>query len=224
MQFALYQGKRVLPSKDLPAQCPTCGNVLRAKALTSRHVIAHWAHKAGDCDRWYETETEWHRRWKECFPPECREVVMGPHRADVRTQDDEVLEIQHSQLSSEEILEREQFYGNMTWLLDARTWDIGKRERKYMGESEAVDENGDTWSEYRVLFYPLRSTPGLHNDEVVTFRWRHPKRSWSVATKPLILDLGACSEQPRRGRLLHIGKIHWGEYVGCWGRIYLYGL
>lgn len=44
---------------------------------------------------------------------------MGPHRADIRTPAGWVLEFQHSSISADEITEREAFYGQMVWIVDA---------------------------------------------------------------------------------------------------------
>ena len=64
--------------------------------------------------------TEWHRGWQLAVPPERREVVMGPHRADIVTASGGVVEIQHSPISVDVITEREEFYGErMAWIFDA---------------------------------------------------------------------------------------------------------
>ena len=64
--------------------------------------------------------TEWHRGWQLAVPPERREVVMGPHRADIVTAPGGAVEIQHSPVSPAVIAEREQFYGErMAWIFDA---------------------------------------------------------------------------------------------------------
>lgn len=101
------------------AVCSLCGGILIAKCGNIN--IWHWAHEVGvDCDSWSEPETEWHLRWKSCFPEENREVVMPPHRADVRTGPGRVFEFQHSPLSDVEIFAREDFYGNkLVWVLNA---------------------------------------------------------------------------------------------------------
>lgn len=117
MQFANIGGARVEPSPGTRAACPACSGPVLAKC--GEIVTWHWAHEAADCDPWSEPETEWHREWKSNFSPEHREVVMGPHRADVRLPIGRVIEFQHSSISQEEIAEREAFYGPlMVWVLD----------------------------------------------------------------------------------------------------------
>ncbi len=85
---------------------PKCGSI----------ITWHWAHKVDDCDSWYETESEWHIGWKNKFPEEWQETVIGCHRADVKTPK-LVVELQASAISAEEIQEREMHYRNMVWLL-----------------------------------------------------------------------------------------------------------
>ena len=64
--------------------------------------------------------TEWHLGWQRAVPPERREVVMGPHRADIVTASGGVVEIQHSPVSPDVIAAREAFYGDqMAWIFDA---------------------------------------------------------------------------------------------------------
>ena len=83
--------------------------------------VWHWTHHAGaDCDPWSESMTEWHLGWQRAVPPERREVVMGPHRADIVTASGGVVEIQHSPVSPDVIAAREAFYGDqMAWIFDA---------------------------------------------------------------------------------------------------------
>lgn len=58
------------------------------------------------------------------YPRKWQEVVIGPHRADVRTKK-MVVEFQASPISPEEIRKRESFYGEMVWLI--RGDDFRKR-------------------------------------------------------------------------------------------------
>lgn len=125
MMYATAEdGRRVQAAKGLAAACPCCQSEVIAKCGSV--VVHHWAHKSlKDCDSWSEGETEWHRAWKERFPEECREVVMGCHRADVRLPDRDgvvrVIEFQHSPISVEEAAEREAFYGpGLVWVFDER--------------------------------------------------------------------------------------------------------
>jgi competence protein CoiA len=84
----------------------------------------HWAHyRPKDCDPWWENETQWHRDWKNLFPIECREVSHSAtngeiHRADIKTSTGIVIELQHSAMADAERESRENFYGNLVWILD----------------------------------------------------------------------------------------------------------
>lgn len=123
MQYAnsLYGSKILAKPEVQVATCPACGANVRAKC--GNHNIWHWAHiNTEDCDTWSEPEGEWHLGWKEVFPQDWREVVIGEHRehrADIRTTGGLVVELQHSSITPEVIAEREQFYGNMIWIFDA---------------------------------------------------------------------------------------------------------
>lgn len=126
MQFALVTGQRTLPIKGGKGTCPICSAELIAKC--GPRVIHHWAHnRQRNCDPWWENETEWHRKWKELFPEDCREISLEAssgeiHRADVKTRSGIVIEIQHSTMTDEERLSRELFYGNLVWVLDGSTF------------------------------------------------------------------------------------------------------
>lgn len=107
-----------------------------------------------DCDSWVEPESKWHLNWKDEFSKECQEITIKKcisdycnnkkynhnhngknhgdcidcefilHRADIKTKEGLVLEIQNSPISPDDICDREEFYGNMIWLLNGET--IGK--------------------------------------------------------------------------------------------------
>ncbi len=115
------------------AACPDCAAVMLAKC--GPIVIWHWAHESlADCDAWSEGESRWHLEWKKEFPPECVEVRMGPHRADIVT-GSHIIELQHSAISVEDILEREDFYGEkLVWLFDASAWLENVRFREHPGK------------------------------------------------------------------------------------------
>lgn len=110
-------GDRLSASPDARALCPSCGNNVVAKCGSIK--IWHWSHEtSADCDSWGEHETPWHAGWKSKFPVESREVVIGNHRADVFHRG-LVVELQHSSISPEEIMDREKFYQRMIWIVDA---------------------------------------------------------------------------------------------------------
>jgi hypothetical protein len=119
MQYATLNGSRILATPGTQGStCPACGSLVLAKC--GNHNIRHWAHSnTRDCDTWSEPEGPWHLEWKEVFPQDWREVVIGEHRADIRTSGGLVVELQHSLITPEVVAEREHFYGDMIWIFDA---------------------------------------------------------------------------------------------------------
>lgn len=87
-------------------------------------VSWHWAHAARPrCDSWWENETEWHRNWKGRFPVHQQEVIhYAPdgekHIADVKTARGTVVELQNSPIALAELSSRENFYGDMIWIVN----------------------------------------------------------------------------------------------------------
>jgi hypothetical protein len=122
LRFALVDDQRVEATPKRIGLCPSCGETMIARCGTRR--VWHWAHRGVRCDDWWETETAWHRQWKDQFPVDWQEVVCQGyvggerHIADVMTSHGLVIEFQHSRLRAEERREREAFYGNMAWVID----------------------------------------------------------------------------------------------------------
>ena len=117
MRYALVDGQKLEAKKGIiGAVCPCCGNPVTPKCGSIK--MHHWSHEnKKDCDSWYEPMTEWHINWQNLFPENCREVIIGVHRADVLYKGC-VFEFQHSPLSEEEIKDREAYYQNMMWVFD----------------------------------------------------------------------------------------------------------
>jgi len=123
MRFALVNHTKTEAQKGFKGVCPTCGAALIPKC--GDYIIHHWAHKGKkNCDPWWESETEWHRAWKNNYPIEWQEVsaidekTSEKHIADVCTPNNLVIEFQHSHLDPEERTSREKFYKNMVWVVD----------------------------------------------------------------------------------------------------------
>lgn len=114
MRLAIVDGQRREANPGLNGHCPGCGGPVRAKC--GEVLTWHWAHLTAECDPWSEPESQWHLNWKARFPEAYQEVVVGPHRADVKGPA-AVLEVQKSQIAPEMIREREEFYGEMLWML-----------------------------------------------------------------------------------------------------------
>lgn len=130
MIYAWINGEKRQPgAKGERAICSDCGNELFA--VMPVETVAHWRHKAGECDSWSEPEGQWHLQWKECFDLQFREVPLKDpltqelHRADIlywhtNQKTGTVLELQHSPIPEEERNARERFYTlehKMFWLI-----------------------------------------------------------------------------------------------------------
>lgn len=143
-------------------RCQLCDRELIAKC--GKINKWHWAHLnlSEQCEG-YE-ETEWHLEWKRRFPSAQVEVIFTINGikkiADVVDKRGNIIELQHSPISPDEINIREKFYGNITWIFDCQ---------------EPYEKDRLTLS---------------YKDGYQTFRWSHPRKHLSFVTKPLIFDLG----------------------------------
>jgi competence protein CoiA len=74
MKFADIEGNVWAEAQPgLAGKCRDCGQLVFAKCGQLR--MRHWAHlKSKACDPWWETETEWHRSWKNQFPVARQEI------------------------------------------------------------------------------------------------------------------------------------------------------
>ena len=177
MRFASVNGVRAKPSPGITGTCGVCDGELIPKC--GRYVRWHWAHKSTiNCDPWHESETDWHLIWKDCFPTKYQEVVHVDqltgerHIADVKTKVGRVVEIQHSPISELELLSREDFYGDMIWIVDAR----------------------DLFGHFNLgISYDLATV----NPMCYHFEWFSRStllKRWSVARKPVYFDTCIWSE------------------------------
>lgn len=178
MMYADTDAGRAEASPGLKGTCPSCGHPCRPKC--GKIVIWHWAHHArADCDPWSEPITEWHLSWQRAVPPERREVVMPPHRADVVTASGGVVEIQHSPIPAGMITEREEFYGErMAWIFDARGAAISQRSLPPPCDC--------AYEGCRRIRAVREAAPWA----TVLFRWYSPRRSITACRRPAFLDLG----------------------------------
>ena len=174
MEYAIVDGRRVEASPGNRGNCPICEGEVLSKC--GEINTWHWAHANRlDCDAWSEGESEWHRTWKKRFPSRWREFVIGSHRADIKSPRG-IIELQASAISTADIAERERYYNEMVWLVDARDFELNVRDR------------------------------GSH----VTFRWKHPRKTWWAAKKPLFFDID--------GWLIEIHQIYHNMPCGGWGK------
>jgi len=130
MRFALNsKGVRIEAEPKLRAICPLCNEEVISKCGDIK--VWHFAHlKDNECYGG-EPETKWHLDWKDNFPKEHQEVIIKRNdeyyenkslRADVKTKEGLVIEFQNSPISTEKIIDREEFYENMVWVLNGKTF------------------------------------------------------------------------------------------------------
>ncbi len=175
MKFANIEGRRHEAQPGQTASCPSCGASVIAKCGNLR--TWHWAHRgARACDPWWESETEWHRSWKNEFPSDWQEIIhIAPssekHVADVKTTSDMVIEFQHSFLNAEERVSRETFYRKMVWIVDGR-----RRKRDAAQLLSCIETLA--WNDPP---YILHRTNG---GECALLR------DWNSSTVPVYFDLG----------------------------------
>ena len=145
MHFALVNGIKVEAKPKLKGVCTNCGSEMIAKC--GRVKVWHWSHKNNlSCDPWWESETKWHREWKNKFPAEWQEIshidpLTGEkHIADVKNPHGLVVEFQHSPIKDEERCSREDFYGEMVWVVDGTR---GALDESYfnMGRSGPIQDD-----------------------------------------------------------------------------------
>jgi hypothetical protein len=226
MLWALKDHQRIAPTPKQIAACPGCGGGVRSKCGSI--ITWHWAHIDARCDFETEPETEWHRKWKAEFPDDWQEVKVGNHRADVRTPLNRVLEIQYSSIDSGTVLERERVYDDMLWVVNAEkfwkqlsirhkrdevydTTRNGVRSCKPWHHTSPVRRFRD-WVEYDgPPKIPSEENDLRLNHNYFTFRWKHPRKVWWVAEKPLFLDYG-CAKW-----LFRIEKVYGDVPCGGWG-------
>lgn len=122
MRFAAQNDLRVEATPKAKGYCTCCGAELIAKCGTKK--VWHWAHKGRrHCDHWWETETQWHRDWKNCFPADWQEIAARDedgelHIADIKTPGGLVVEFQHSYIKPEEATKRTLFHRKILWVVD----------------------------------------------------------------------------------------------------------
>ena len=169
----LYAKDKAMATPGARSQCPVCDGELIAKC--GEIVCWHWAHVSADCDPWAEPETEWHVKWKNCFPLHMQEVVVASHRADVLI-GTHAIEFQHSPISSSEIRDRENHYDVLTWVLD------GSEFRNRFRLSRPLLSDGSS-----------KQRRWLSNaDGWWCFNWSHARQSWlqGVEIGNVVIDLG----------------------------------
>ena len=182
MRLAIVNDVPTEPAPSVHGKCCLCGENMMSKC--GRYVRWHWAHKARiTCDPWQDSETDWHRYWKDAFPSHCQEVVHidattgEKHIADVKTPSGFVVEVQHSPIAETEARIRESFYQPMIWIVDARhlagwfavsmSYDLASccpmmYQIKWWGSSRLLEK----WSESMVhVYFDVMNSAREYEDE-----------------------------------------------------------
>lgn len=181
-------GVRIEAIPNSRAKCPSCGCDVIAKC--GNIMIWHWAHINQECPFSTERETEWHRNHKERYPENMREIVVGEHRADIKTQS-MVVEFQHSNISGDEITKREVEY---CWF-NVDNYDFTPTDMVWVIDAKPFFDN--------FVIY--------NKGDYCTFRWKWPRKSWCSSQSPKVLDFG-------NGEYFEIKKLNFDRYCGGWGR------
>lgn len=123
MEYCLVNGIRQEAAPQQKGVCCFCGSPTISKC--GDRNVWHWAHESlKHCDPWWENETSWHRLWKSYFPVKNQEIIHfnkvtgEKHIADIKTDNNMVIEIQNSPMTEEELHSRENFYGKMFWVVN----------------------------------------------------------------------------------------------------------
>ena len=130
MIYAVVNGRREAAAPGTKGVCPSCGSIVIACCgAVNAH---HWRHETTeDCDSFSEGITPWHIEVQGWWPEDQREVVLGNHRADIKTSSGLVVEAQHSPISFDEVEAREQFYKRLVWILHGSDfWHNFERNKK----------------------------------------------------------------------------------------------
>lgn len=153
----------------------------RLIAKRGEQLAHHFAYYSKDQagilnDPWYQSKRiggskgDWHTEWQELSDPEYVEVIKQKedvkHIADMISKNDKVIELQHSPISQQEINEREEFYDDMFWVIDATN-------------AEHFVAGSGRLQNVMYNFYAVKMED-----------W------WGYTTKTIYLDIGKCLIRP----------------------------
>lgn len=160
---AIDETGRVVDIRDVPQDiaerhlhsyvCEGCGMRLIPKKGTQQ--IHHFAHASNvDCDPWSQSMTAWHIAGQDVMATLGARLEVPcdkgnvTHRADaVFDRHNTVVELQHSSMSLETFIERNEFYlrrfDNLVWLFDARGFADRLTMRVSDGTEDHIVSGGD---------------------------------------------------------------------------------
>lgn len=145
-----------------------------------KETTSMWIAADAPIDGWMLPDTEWSMQWRLKFPRELVEVIVdnqqeGKHIADVYTADGMVLKFQHRFLDIKKMRERERFFGKMTWILNASSWELKIVSRA----SYFCDTDGQQLE-----------LPPANGFEWVNYHSTRSKTIYQSCKCPVLLDLG----------------------------------
>lgn len=218
MQYSIVNGVKSLPFKGGKGVCYCCGNSTVAKCGNMK--IHHWSHlDLSECDKWWESEGVWHRKWKSFFPEEWHEIVNTSennerHIADIKTSYGLVVELQNSPISIEELISRETFYNNMIWIVNGESfkkfyvldklpniqdkkfsdYKFPRTKKENLGKGYFLLSENPFYFELRSYkYHSLDKINELIEESYVGHHlldWKNSHNAWLQATKPVFIDLG----------------------------------
>jgi competence protein CoiA len=192
MLYALVDGQKSNALPGVRGVCEFCKANMISKC--GEFKTWHWAHKQNkSCDIWYETETEWHRKWKHIFGVDNCEIILEQfnrkHIADVRTIFGKVIEFQNSPIDLAMLVTRENFYGNdMIWVVNGQ---------KFAPNFSIFPLKGIEYDDYTPEFDKFAKMHGFtpmyrtfEGENKGRFRWKRPKEVWVYAKAEVYIDFG----------------------------------
>lgn len=157
----LDTGSMIRATHDHAAVCPSCGGPVVAKM--GDIVVHHWAHVSNiECDQWHDSETKWHMAWKSRFPIQCVEQ---------RIERDGIWHRADVYLPDGIVIEFQHS--------SISTVDIEAREKFYQRMIWVLDVKD-----------VAESLEFNRDGQEIKMFWPKPRKSFSVASHPVIMDLG----------------------------------
>jgi hypothetical protein len=225
MKYCLVNGTRQEAAPNQNGVCCFCGSPTISKC--GNHNAWHWAHDSLElCDSWWENETDWHKQWKSYFPIKNQEVIHfdkvtgEKHIADIKTDNETIVEIQNSQISEEEVFSREKFYDQMFWIINGDKFKNNFYILSKLPNPLCEDFQDISFFVQKVIRYKKKenfSDPPLHffkkpyvhnglNEKHPAYKiqhqidenyighhqfdWKNPRHVWLESPKPVIIDFG----------------------------------
>lgn len=191
MIWALVENEKIEAEPGKKGICPICGELVFSKC--GEINIWHWSHYNNEnCDPWYEPESFWHKHWKMTFGKDNAEIGIEKegkgHIADIRTNENVVIELQNSPISKPIIRIREEFYGErMLWLINGIEFWKNLTAKDFWIDQDYIE----LMSLPRKPLHWTRSSPEIKkgiNGEF--FKWKNPRKSWEGVQRPLFIDFG----------------------------------